>query len=131
LRGMRRSLWFRVCSFVCGLWLILGLTEPMALHACPMHNAHGGGHDHVAATASGHHAEHAHTSHSPDRATTCTCPGECCAAVVAAVPVVARITTSVAVRRQAAVFSTTASGFRPAAIEYARPPTIGPPRSTV
>src|SRR4051812_36595739 len=38
---MRRALWRRILSAVCGLWLTAVLGEPAALHACSKHDAHG------------------------------------------------------------------------------------------
>ncbi len=126
---MRGRLWFRAISLVCGLWLLVGLTEAAALHACAMHDGPMGGHVHGAAMAHAHHTDSAHSS-GKHAAAICTCLGACCVAVVATVPNVARTQLIVVLHERASVLVSAATDFRPAAIAYARPPTNGPPLTT-
>ncbi|MEP6992821.1 MAG: hypothetical protein ABJA80_17930 [bacterium] len=126
---MRGRLWFRAISLLCGLWLLVGLTEAAALHACAMHDGRGGGHVHGVAMAAGHHTDAAPSSGRHETAI-CTCLGACCVAVVAAVPNVARIHLLVVFHERATALVSAATDFRTAAIAYARPPTVGPPHTT-
>jgi hypothetical protein len=126
-------MWHRTLAVVYALWFAVVLVEPAAIHTCPMHGAlHAAMHDTMPA------AEHVHGGHDGagssqprGRAKPCTCIGACCAAVAAVIPsrtdVLIASTHLVPAR---AVLSSTSS-YRPLAVEYARPPTIGPPAPTV
>ena len=59
----------RAASLLIGCWLAVFAAEPVALHACPVHD---GPHS---ASQQTHHSQHAPEHHS------CTCPGACCPTV--------------------------------------------------
>lgn len=129
---MRRSVWFRLLSFVCGFWLLVGLTEPAALHACPMHGAHSAhmGHGHAGMSSGEHAMQTAHSSRGHDHAAICTCVGDCSLSVAATVPTTAPVLVAMVRQPQSRVDTPAANAFRLTAPRYARPPTIGPPRLT-
>src|SRR5258707_4827002 len=120
---MRGSLWHRLSSAVCGLWLVTALTEPSALHSCPLHGSHGNAHNHAAAAPS-HGGAHSHTGH--DKSEQCTCIGACCCVVaVATVPSAAHVLTFVAVVLPTKPLVPTATDNRPPTPQDCRHPAIG------
>ena len=88
---MRRGPFTRLLAALLGAWFTITMVEPVALHACPMHDGHG---VHAAAGAAGmvgqaDDASHAH-HHGPSDATEeapaneapgCLCVGDCSGAV--------------------------------------------------
>ena len=124
---MRPRLLHRIFAAACGLWLALSLAQPAALHACAMHGSQHPAHAHDAMHA-GSDASHSPSGHEP--ATSCTCPGDCCVAAAIAVPCASPLVVHVATTTHSHVLVPVAITYRPAAIAYARPPTIGPPHST-
>lgn len=127
---MRHRLSRRIFAAVCGLWLAISLAEPAALHACAIHATQGHDHRHGS-----HHAGHERSGrtgsrHDHDAGATCTCPGGCCVAVPVAAPGAAPLVRAVIVAHVSRIVSPPALGHRPAVIEYARPPSIGPPAHT-
>lgn len=108
----------RAVSLLLGCWLAIFILEPAVLHACPIHD--------VATPAShaSHHPAH-HTSHSGHQG--CTCPGACCPSVVArvAVPPVFAAPRLVAMAESVPDFSPSVRQFD---VQFALPPSIGPPR---
>ncbi len=121
----------RYLAVVYALWLAVVLAEPAAVHACAMHDgAHGAAHSHGAATM-GRSAAVAHSSPDREKTPQCSCVGTCCATVAVVAPSVSDVLTLFGPLRFERVFVSAASDHRPAANEYARPPTIGPPHLTV
>lgn len=124
---MRPRPFRRIFAAACGLWLALSLAEPAALHACAMHGSGSSAHSHASHGALGAHSTHGH-----ERAPTCTCIGGCCVSASIGAPAatplaaLARVVPPTRVNVPAAQIA-----HRPAAIEFARPPTIGPPLHTV
>jgi hypothetical protein len=58
----------RAASLVIGLWLAIFAAEPVAMHACPIHDV-------------GHQQAHS-SHHAPQQKhNCCTCPGACCPGV--------------------------------------------------
>ena len=115
MRSCRTSRIQRVASLMLGCWLAVFAAEPVALHACPVHD--------VAMPMS--HAAH-HGSAPESKHHCCTCPGACCPGVGA------RLATSptfapahiVAYVEPAFVIAAVV----PAAdIQLALPPALGPP----
>lgn len=127
---MRRSAWFRLLSIVCGFWLLVGLTEPAALHACPMHGAHSAHMGHAGMPAGDHAMRMAHSQRGHDQAAICTCVGDCSLSVAVTVPTTAPVLVAVVRQRQSRIDAPAANELRLTAPRYARPPTIGPPRLT-
>ena len=123
---MRPRLARRIFAAACGLWLALSVAEPASLHACAMHGSGSSAHSHAS-----HAAQGAHSTHEQERGVTCTCIGCCCVSAAigapAATPLVAlaRIALPTRVNVPAASIA-----HRLAPIEFARPPTIGPPLHT-
>ena len=130
--------------FAC--WFAIVMVQPVAIHACPMM----GGvleqreptrHDHPAGQSAGmahHHmvaAEMVHHDHGAahrsgpahdHKKSQCTCVGDCCGSVAAALPTFGGFASS-AVRElvSAPVFSPAEQSFEEPA--YLRPPSIPPP----
>lgn len=120
----------RIFASVCGLWLALSLAEPAALHACAMHGSQGATHVHGSHGAMHGRTDAAHSPRGPERGSSCTCPGGCCIAAAIAVPCGPPLVVHVVTTTHSHVLVPTAITYRPAAIAYARPPTIGPPHFT-
>ena len=128
---MRRSAIGRYLAVVYALWLAVVLAEPAALHACAMHDgAHGAAHVH-GATTMGRVPTVAHSSPERTKTPQCSCVGTCCATVAVAAPHASDVLSLFGPIRFERVLVSAASDYRPAANEYARPPTIGPPQLTV
>lgn len=114
----------RIFAAACGLWLALSLAEPASLHACAMHGSGSSAHG---------HASHggAHSTHGHERVPICTCIGGCCVAATIGAPVATPLVALGRVTLPTRVTVPAGSiAHRPAAIEFARPPTIGPPLHT-
>ena len=120
---MKRSGLDRLVSVLCALWLVVVLAEPAALHTCAEHGA--------AYPDVGHHGARGHLAgphESPTkRPHQCSCVGACCFAVATVLSARADALTSGEARSPERVIVSDASDFRPIAVAYARPPTIGPP----
>lgn len=120
---MRPRLLRRLFAAACGLWLALFLAEPAALHACAMHGSGSSAHRHAS-----HLAQGAHSTHGHERATTCTCIGGCCVSATIAAPAATALVSLACITPPTRVHVPVSSiAHRPAAIDFARPPTIGPP----
>lgn len=128
---MKRPVWSRFVVVASSLWLVVVLSEPAALHACAMHDTtHGSQHAHGSPETS-HGQQHAHGSdgtRTPQQQ--CTCIGACCSVVTTSlaprVDLLASVEALTVTRRAAPP----AIDFRPSAVEYARPPSVGPPTLT-
>jgi hypothetical protein len=86
-RRMKRPL----AAFL-GLWFLLVMIEPEAVHSCPVHSA-------TPASHLAHWSHHAATQdhHSKDAsASKCSCPGDCAASSMSALPSAASTLASVA-----------------------------------
>lgn len=120
---MRPRLVRRIFAAACGLWLALSLAEPASLHGCAMHGSGSSAHSHAS-----HGAQRAHSTPGHERAPICTCIAGCCVTATIGAPAatslvaLGRVTLPTRVKVPAGSIA-----HRPAAIEFARPPTIGPP----
>jgi hypothetical protein len=132
---MRRSLSARILAAVWGVWLVVALTEPAALHACPMHDAAHGtmGHALESHGAASHQHDGAddRPAHSSSRShhSVCTCIGSCCAAVADVLRAPAALTVVETIRTPTVVDRTPLIAFRPSVPEHVHPPSQGPPIS--
>jgi hypothetical protein len=119
---MSRPLWSRALAAVLAIWLVVVLTGPAGLHACPVHGAaaqHGAAHPHAVA----HRAPADH--HAPHRPV-CTCPGDCSGSspVALAPGIVALAQRATPIGTQPA---SPAESPRPPAAPYLLPFANGPP----
>jgi hypothetical protein len=130
----------RTVAAVYALWFAVVLVEPAALHTCAMHGSlhaamHGtmpvSGHTHGPHDMSSAHQHAADSSQQNERKTPCTCIGACCAAVAAVIPPLTGVVIASTRLMPAHSLPSSTSDYRPLAVEYARPPTIGPPAPTV
>ena len=122
----------RGVAVVYALWLALVLAEPAAIHACPMHDTvHGAAHSHARHNAGVVRENGAHSSHRDAEPKPCTCVGACCATVAVVVPTCSALVAARTRLLPVHALQFHASEHRPLAVEYARPPTIGPPAPTV
>ena len=128
---MRHSRLARVLAAVWGVWLIVSLMEPAALHACPMHDTMHGGVSHAARSHDA--ASHAHGAEGPadtssrSHHSVCTCIGACCAAVVDALRAPSTLIVAETIRQPVVVIESRLAAFRPSVPEHVRPPSQGPP----
>ncbi|MCU0646554.1 MAG: hypothetical protein MUF00_01050 [Gemmatimonadaceae bacterium] len=99
MRQRRHSAAWRLVALILGCWFVLLRTEPVALHACPMHeglHAHAGPSAEAPSAVSGDHA-HAHEHSAPGAPAShdddgCLCLGACCAAGLAVLPTAPAVT---------------------------------------
>ena len=127
---MRLRLLHRTFAAVCGLWLALSLAEPASLHVCAMHGSQGATHSHGAASATHGGSHGTHSSNEHDNKAPCTCLGGCCMAVAVASVLTPPLVLTVVTAPLPHILVPAAISYRPEAVAYARPPTVGPPLHT-
>ncbi|MEP6690933.1 MAG: hypothetical protein ABJD07_07240 [Gemmatimonadaceae bacterium] len=125
---MRRPLLARAIHGFLAIWFAVAVTEPVTLHACPVH-------DGAVATAGASHTTHhpnAPSAPSGERHSTshqCACLGDCAgtapAALVSARLTISDVATIAAPRATAVPFASHTAGPVP----HARPFANGPPAS--
>lgn len=125
---MCRTGWRRVFAVVYALWFVVVLSEPAALRACAMHDGPSGAeHGHAPSAAPAHHAG-AHSTRGHDKTSPCSCVAACCSAPIAVASLRVDDWSLFAATAFEHVSIVARTNRWPAAVEYARPPSIGPPR---
>ena len=120
-------MWGRALAVVYALWLVVVLSEPAALHACAVHDrATGAEHTHGPPSAAAHHAV-AHSTRGHDKTPPCSCVAACCAAPIAVASLRVDDWSLFVATSFDHVPIAARTNRRPTAVEYARPPSIGPP----
>jgi hypothetical protein len=124
---MQRSVWHRLIAAALGLWLLLVSSEPAALHTCVqhdgMHGVHGGD---STLRSPPHHGSRSHQAPAKHQHG-CTCIGACCVSLAAVLTPHADVVVATRTSSPARLIVSSASSYRPSAVEHARPPTVGPP----
>ena len=122
----------RSVAALAAFWIVVVLSAPTAVSACAMLNAsHHVEHAHMPVDASASHQAGSHSAPHHDSTPLCPCLGDCCcAAAVAVVPDVADAVIQIRAVAFVAVAMSARSDHRPATVDHARPPTVGPPLLT-
>jgi hypothetical protein len=138
MRLIRQRAIARAASLIVGFWFALSVAEPVALHSCPMHSAHGGTMASMGGRDRATHAGHstagmladAASDHSPpppeNSHKACMCLGGCCAARLVASPATPEVAT-VEIAVPAGLPRLTTCGIRRFAPDFDHPYSNGPP----
>jgi hypothetical protein len=125
---MRRPIWSRALAALFALWFTVYTVEPVALHACDVHDAPRGA---AAATMqsadmhAGHSVATTDDGEPSGKTSCCTCPGDCATTSLTVLPTTATVVSVVTT-------ATTDSGlpdyeYVPVAAAHVLPFANGPP----
>ena len=107
-----------------GMWFLLVMIEPESVHSCPVHSAAlSAGHS----AHAGHHAatQSHHQSHDKSKAA-CSCPGDCTASSIKALPSTAEHLADASIQTAASAHAF-AESIRVTHPDFFLPFAIGPP----